>query len=111
MTSPGPLREADGGVVLCVHAQPGSKRDELHSLHDGRLRVRTVAPPVDGKANARLVALVAESFEMPRRAVVLVSGARSRRKELLLRGLGLAEARRRLAELMPSPAPAQGART
>ena len=95
-----PLRPGRGGVLLALHAQPGARRDELAGLHGDRLRVRTTAPPVDGKANERLVALVAEAFGLPRRDVELVSGATSRRKDVLIRGIDLAEAERRLAAVL-----------
>jgi uncharacterized protein YggU (UPF0235/DUF167 family) len=38
------------------------------------------APAVEGKANAALLAFLAEAFAVPRQAITLVHGARSRRK-------------------------------
>ena len=92
-----PLRPGRGGVLLALHAQPGARRDEVAGLHGDRLRVRTTAPPADGKANERLLALVAAAFGLRRRDVELVSGATSRRKDVLLSGLDLPEAEKLLA--------------
>ena len=53
------LRVAAGGVVLDLSVVPGAKRTELVGLHDGALRLRLAAPPVDGKANDALSAWLA----------------------------------------------------
>lgn len=99
----GPLRAGKSGVVLSVHAQPGAGRDGVAGLHGERLRVRTAAPPVDGRANERLAELLADAFGLKRGAVALVAGATSRRKEFALEGLPLDEARKRLDALLARP--------
>lgn len=71
---------------LAVSVVPNAKRSGADGLHDGALRVRLAAPPVDGKANEALVAWVAEALGLPRRAVSLVRGQTSRRKWLALDG-------------------------
>jgi uncharacterized protein len=71
---------------LAVSVVPNAKRSGADGLHDGALRVRLAAPPVDGKANEALIAWVAESLGLPRRAVSLVRGQASRRKWLSLDG-------------------------
>ena len=65
-----------------VHATPGARRTQAAGAHGDALRVRLAAPPVDGKANAALVAWAAQAFDVPKVAVALVSGAASRRKVL-----------------------------
>lgn len=79
-------RWQDGDLLLFCHLQPGAKRDEWAGLHDGRLKLRIAAPPVEGKANARLIAFVAAQFKVPRQAVSLVSGDSGRRKTLRIAG-------------------------
>jgi len=71
---------------LTVSVVPNAKRSGADGLHDGALRVRLAAPPVDGKANEALIAWVAEALGLPRRAVSLVRGQTSRRKWLVLDG-------------------------
>jgi uncharacterized protein (TIGR00251 family) len=72
--------QADGRVLLDVNVVPGAKRHELAGLHDGALRIKLAAPPVDGKANAALEKLLAQWLGLPQRAVQLVRGQASRRK-------------------------------
>ena len=48
--------------------------------HDGALRVRIAAPPVDGAANDELVRLLARSFGVPRSAIEITGGHAARLK-------------------------------
>lgn len=74
--------EGPSCTLLQVSVVPNAKRTEVVGLHDGDLRVRLAAPPVDGKANDTLVAWVAESLGLPKRAVTLRRGASSRSKQV-----------------------------
>ncbi len=79
-------QDAPGSHTINLHVQPGAKRTEIAGLHGGALKVRLAAPPVDGKANASLVAFLAEQLDVPRSQVELISGATSRQKRLRVRG-------------------------
>ena len=68
------------GVRLTLHVQPGARRTEVAGLHGDALKIRLAAPPVDGKANAELVRLLAEAFGVPRRQVAILRGETSRDK-------------------------------
>lgn len=70
------------GVILQLHVQPGAKRTEVAGLHGEALKVRLAAPPVDGKANAALLAFLAERVDASRTAVTLLSGDTSRAKRV-----------------------------
>jgi uncharacterized protein len=68
------------GSLLNVAVVPNARRTGADGLHDGALRVRLVAPPVEGQANELLVEWLARELGLPRRAVRVVRGATSRRK-------------------------------
>lgn len=55
-------------------------------LADGTVRIRLAAPPVDGAANAALLRFLAETLEIPRSRLAIVSGATSRRKRVVIEG-------------------------
>jgi len=95
------LRGVDGAVVLDVSVVPGAKRTELIGLHDGALRIRLAAPPVDGKANEALVAWLAGELDIQRRSVELVRGIASRRKQLRI-DVAMADAQAWLVRRMPN---------
>ncbi len=73
-----------GQTRLAVVVTPNAPRTRADGLHDGQLRVRLAAPPVDGKANAALTAWLAAELGLPRRAVTVLQGETSRRKLLAL---------------------------
>lgn len=83
-------------MSLAVWVTPGASRSEVAGVADGRLRLRLAAPAREGKANAELVRLVAETLGVPRRQVDLAKGPTGRRKVLRVHGITLDEARRRL---------------
>jgi uncharacterized protein (TIGR00251 family) len=78
------LRPRVDGVLLLVSVMPNAKRTEVDGLHDGALRVRLAAPPIEGRANEALVAWLAKSLGVPRRCVALLRGDSSRRKQLAI---------------------------
>ena len=68
-------------VRLAVRVSPGASRSGIVGrMADGRLKVRVAAPAEDGRANQALIALLAESLGVARRAVVLVAGHGARDK-------------------------------
>ncbi|MDP1646626.1 MAG: DUF167 domain-containing protein [Rubrivivax sp.] len=74
------LSEHAGGSLLRVAVVPNARRTGADGLHDGALRVRLAAQPVEGQANARLLAWLADELGCARRAVRLQRGDTSRRK-------------------------------
>jgi uncharacterized protein len=89
---------ADGGLTLTLHIQPGAKKSEVAGLHGDALKIRLAAPPVDGKANAALVAFIAECLGVGKNAVTLKSGQTSRRKVVTVAGAPADAARRLIAD-------------
>jgi uncharacterized protein (TIGR00251 family) len=82
--------DADGTLVLSVHAQPGAKHTTVAGLHGDALKVRVAAPALEDRANEALVEFLAGAFGVPRRGVTLVAGSRSREKRFEIRGAQVA---------------------
>jgi uncharacterized protein (TIGR00251 family) len=70
---------------VAIRVIPRAKRDEVGGLRDGRLLVRTTAPPVDDKANEAVRRLLAEHFGVSVGAVEIATGHRSRDKVVAIR--------------------------
>ncbi|HEV8364943.1 MAG TPA: DUF167 domain-containing protein [Gemmatimonadaceae bacterium] len=94
------LTRRDHGVRFSVHVQPRAARTEVRGVHNGALRVRVQAPPVNGAANAALVELLAGSLGVPRRSVRVVSGETARLKVVDIEGVDAA-AIERLTSVRP----------
>ena len=78
------LTPRDTGVLLLLSVVPNAKRTEVDGLHDGALRVRLAAPPIDGRANDALIAWLAKQLGVARRDVELLRGESSRRKQVAI---------------------------
>lgn len=81
------VREDQGAVTFPVAVSPRASRDAVGGVHDGALRVRVTAPPVDGAANDAVRALLAKRLGVARGAVAIVAGAGSRRKTVRVAGV------------------------
>lgn len=68
--------------VIQVKVRPNGRESALEALSDGTFTATLKAPPVDGKANAELVALVARHFQVPKSAVAIKTGAGARIKRV-----------------------------
>ncbi len=63
-----------------VKCKPNAKRQHLIEEADGSLTAHLKSPPVDGKANQELIALLASHFGVPKSSVVIKAGATSKLK-------------------------------
>jgi uncharacterized protein YggU (UPF0235/DUF167 family) len=70
--------------VLVIKVKPNAATAALAQLADGTWRATLQSPPVDGKANAELVSLVAAHFGVPRSSVQIKTGAGARLKRVVV---------------------------
>ena len=96
------LSAREGGCLLLVAVSPKARRTGADGLHDGCLRVRLAAPPVDGKANEQLLDWLARELQLPRRSVRVKRGESARRKQIEV-DVPLATAAAWLAQRAPLP--------
>ena len=90
------LESTSEGVVLNVRVITRAGRSGLAGTRDNALLIRLNAPPVEGAANAELLDVLSDILHVPKRALTIVSGQRSRSKRVLVSGLDIAVVERRL---------------
>ena len=90
--------EKDGAIVFKVQLVPRASRSEIVGEHNGALRVRIAAPPVDGAANEELVRTLARAFGVKRVAIEISSGQASKTKQVRVTGASQADLQRLLLE-------------
>jgi uncharacterized protein (TIGR00251 family) len=78
--------EQSGAVTFTVRVVPRASRTEIVGEHDGALKVRLAAPPVEGAANEELVRLLARALSVSRGAIEILSGQTSKLKQVRVRG-------------------------
>jgi len=74
------LNEKDGAVTIRIKVQPRAPRTEIVGEHDGAIKLRVAAPPIDGKANEECRRFLAKLFEVSATSVEIISGDSSRDK-------------------------------
>ena len=91
-------------LVLSVHVQPGAGRSAVVGRHGAALKIRVAAPPVDDRASAAAVTLLASSFDVAPAEVTLMTGGRSRLKRFRIKGAEAPELAERLERLLDAAA-------
>jgi len=74
-------------VRFAVRLTPRSAVERVETVVDGVLKVRVMAPAVEGAANNALVRLLAEELGVTRRDVRIVAGATGRQKLVVVDGV------------------------
>lgn len=95
-----PVRREPGGLSFEVAVQPRSSRAAIEGEYGGALKIRLTAPPVEGSANKQCVELIAKALGVPKSAVEIVSGKRSKRKRVRIRHGDATAAEKKLASLI-----------
>ncbi|MFC2012789.1 DUF167 domain-containing protein [Chloroflexota bacterium] len=89
------IPESGTDILLKVH--PNAGRDEILGVADGVLQVKIAAPPVKGRANARLVAFLSRLAGVSQSRVSIVRGHTGRNKIITIDGVSREEIMRRLS--------------
>jgi len=80
------MRRDGDDLVLSVRVQPRASKNEILDVRDGRLRLRTTAPPTDGKANQAVIKLIAEHLQIAPSRITVLRGKAQRNKQLRVAG-------------------------
>jgi len=92
----GLITESSEGVTMRLHLQPRSSRTEICGIQGDELKVRVTAPPVEDAANRLCIEFFAKLFKLPKSAVSIMSGHKSRHKRLFISGVTMKDARNAL---------------
>ena len=79
-------REEGGSLVFAVRVAPRASKTVAAGEHDGALKVRVAAPPVEGAANEELTRFLAKRLGVPGGAVLIVGGHTSKTKVIKAAG-------------------------
>jgi uncharacterized protein len=93
-----PINDHPLGATFSVRVQPKSARTAITGTVGEALKVSLSAPPLEGRANIALVEFFSEVLAVPRSAVQVVSGERSRNKLIRIAGCSGADVQRKLRE-------------
>lgn len=91
MTFPIAIRDSRLGATFAVRVHPGAARTAINGTLGDALKISLSAPPSDGRANQELVEFFADLFHVPRSAVQILAGARTRHKAICIAGRSASE--------------------
>ncbi len=74
-------------IIFTVYVKAGCRRERIVGEIDSALKIEVSAPPVEGKANDAVVKLIAKSLGIPKSAVKIESGLRSKKKRIRATGI------------------------
>ena len=83
-------------TIVRIRVVPNAKVDSVVGEHAGAMKIKLRAQAVEGKANAALIRFLAEQLKLPRHAIVLQRGHRSRDKLIQIDGLTAEDVRTRM---------------
>jgi len=81
------VQDTEDGAILTVHIQPKASTTECVGFYGDAVKIRVVAPPVDGRANDEVIRLLARLLSVPAASVRIHSGAGGRHKQILVKGV------------------------
>jgi hypothetical protein len=74
--------EKNGSLIFTVRVVPRASKTEMVGEHDGALKIRLAAPPVDGAANEELIKFLAKILAVRKSEVEIVSGQTAKVKQI-----------------------------
>ncbi len=81
------IRKSVSGLEVPLHVLPRAKRCEISGIHDGALKVRVTAPPVDDAANRAIIQFFSALLGVSKSSISIQAGSKSRNKVLQISGL------------------------
>jgi len=87
MALPPFIRKSAEGTTVDLYVQPRASKNAMAGIHEGVLKVRLTAPPVEGEANKECLKFLAKVFLIPKSQLEVIQGHKSRRKTILMRGV------------------------
>jgi len=93
---------SSGEVSIVIELQPSSSSTEISGFNEWRkrLQVKVTSPALKGAANQDLINLMSDFFGLPNSSVKLDSGAKNRRKRILLSDISLELVREKLDQYL-----------
>jgi uncharacterized protein (TIGR00251 family) len=98
------VRAIEDGTKVEVFVQPRAAKDAIVGIHGSALKIKVKAPPLDDRANRAVEEVIARALGVPRSRVSVVGGAKSRSKQIAVRGVGVAAVKKAIIHVLSSRA-------
>jgi len=81
------IKETADGVIFTIQVLPRSSKCEVVGVQGDYLKIKIIAPPVDGRANEECLRFLADVLGVKKAQVSIVGGLKARKKTVAIRGL------------------------
>lgn len=85
------LRESKHGLTFDIQVTPHASSAQLVGVQEGILKVKVTALPVEGAANEACIKLLAKTLALKKSQLEIFSGAKSRKKTVLVKDISREE--------------------
>jgi uncharacterized protein len=90
------LKESKKGLTFDIQVIPHASRAEISGVQDGAFKLKVTAPPVEGAANEACIKLLAGELKLKKSQIEIFSGAKSRRKTILVKNTNKSDLKSRI---------------
>lgn len=94
------LKESKKGLTFDIHVIPNASRAEISGVQEGAFKIRVAAPPVEGAANEACIKLLARELGLKKSQMGIFSGAKSRKKTVMVKNLSKAELELKISDFL-----------
>ena len=63
-----------------ITVKPNARKNEITRCDDGTLLISVSVPPIEGKANEKVIEILSEYFDKPKRCISIISGFKGKNK-------------------------------
>jgi hypothetical protein len=88
----GIIKKGDNAITLTLRVTPRSSRTGFSGKKDQGIKLQVKSPPVEGAANTECINFLARIFHLPKTAIRIVRGHKSRVKVVDIDGISLEQA-------------------
>jgi uncharacterized protein len=93
------IRETKNGLAFDIHVNPHASRSGISGISEGMLKLKVTAPPVEGAANEACIDLLAKSLKLRKSQMKISSGAKGRKKTILVSEISKTDLERKIRQL------------
>ncbi len=80
------ITKLSDGVKVDVKVLPNSSKCEISGLIDNSLKIKLNVPPIEGKANEKCIKFLSKELKVPKSAISIVQGEKTRNKTIYIKG-------------------------
>lgn len=80
------ITKLEDGIKLGIKVVPNSSKCEIYGIIDGCLKIKLDVPPVEGKANEKLVKFLSKILGVSKTSIEILSGETNKNKILFIKG-------------------------